>query len=324
MNGCGSAFWEYLSNSGVTFASALLGGIVAIAPAIIGAQKFKSQQQRNLTNLIVPIGRFVVGTLSSLCLLTFFNVQGAVEKENEIKNQLTQNSSTQMSGIQMSSNNEQASNEFKEIITYNIAKDLYMENRALEDYYSGEITAENSKLVKAKILYNNLEHNKPKGSVSNNYSELLKTADYHYETYKFKKEYANKMNNTSEDWFEDRMESLQESLNVRIEADKECEDPKNERPIATGFRDKGDEYFGRGNQNIAIGAYEKSADWFMTATYYAAAIGDYEEMNTCMTKFKALGEEVQKLNNVDLSRRNRIIELIEVYDIFVGWVNEGE
>lgn len=322
--GCGSAFWEYLSNSAVEFASALLGGVVAIAPAIIGVQKFRTQGRRNFTNLIAPLGVFLVGTLSFLCLFTFFNILGAVEKEKEIKSQLTQNSNTQTNSILMSSNNEQGNNEIKEIITYNIAQDLYMENRALEDYYSGEITTENSKIVKAKILYNNLNHNKPEGSASDNYHELLETADYKYETYKYKKEYADKRNNTSEEWFEDRIESLQESLNGRIEAEKECENPKNERPIAAGFRDEGDEYFGRGNQNMAINAYEKSANWFMIAICHAAAIGDYEEMNRCKKMFEALGEEVEKLNKIDLSRRNKIIESIEVYDIFVGWMNEGK
>ena len=320
-NDCGSEFWIYLANGGAEIESACFGLFASILPFIKGIKDFMSKGWQSFTNLIVPIGVFVVGTLSFLCLFTFFDIQGAVEKENERQNQLTQSNGTQESSTQMSSNSGQESEEVKEIVKYNINQDLYMKNRPLEDYFSGEITIENYKLVKAEILYNNLEDNKPEGSASDNYRELLETADYHYETYKFKKEYADRMKNNSEEWFNDRIESLQESLDVRGEAEKECESPENERPIATGFRDKGDEYFGRGNQNMAMDAYEQSSDGFMKAIYHAAAIGDYEEMNASMELFRKLGVEVQKLDRIGLDRKNQITEWIEVYGIFVERVN---
>lgn len=62
----------------------------------------------------------------------------------------------------------------------------------------------------------------------------------------------------------------------------------------------------------------------MKAIYHAAAIGDYEEMNTCMTKFRKLGKEVEKLEKINLSRRNKIMEWIEIYEIFVESVSESE
>ena len=320
-NNCGSEFWIYLANGGSALVSACLSALATVLPFIKGVKRFLSTGWRGFTNLTVPIGMFVVGTLSFLCLFTFFDVRGAVEKESEKKNQLTQNSSTQMSSILMSGNNEQESKEVKEVTIYNINQDLHMENRPLEDYYNGEITAENTKSVKAKILYNNLEYNKPNGSTSDDYNKLLETADYQYKTYEFKKDYADEKDNTSEEWFEDRMESLLESLATREEAGKEYESPKNERPIATGYKDKGDEYFGRNDKETAMDAYEQSADWFMKAINHAAAIGDYEEMNTCMTEFRKLGEEVKK---IDSSRRNKITEWIEVYEIFVELVSENK
>ena len=321
-NNCISEFWDFLSNAGTEIACAAIGlAAVKLSPAK-DVKNIRSKRLDKFISGMSHICMFLIGGLCPLCLLTFFHVKGAIAKENEIK--LTQYIVTQMNNTQMSSNNERESKKVKEVTIYNINQDLYMENRPLEDYYNGEITAENSKLVKALILYNNMEHNMPNGSVSENYSELLETADYQYETYKFKKGYAVEKKNTSEEWFKDRIESLQESLDAREEAEKEYESPKNERPLATGYRDKGDEYFGKKNQNMAMDAYEQSADWFIKAIYHAAAIEDYEEMNTCMTKFKELGEEVKKLKKADSSRKNKIMESIEVYEKFVELVNESK
>lgn len=214
-NNCLSAFWDFLSNAGTELVCAIIGVVAVIWSSNMDMKNLRSKRRDRVISGINYICMFLVGGLCPLCLFTFFHIQGAVEKENEIKNQLTQTSSTQMSSILMSGNNEQESKEIKEIITYNINQDLYMENRPLEDYYNGEITDENAKLVKAEILYNNMEYNKPNGSVSANYHELLETADYRYATYKFKKTYAVEKENDSGEWFEDRIESLQESLDAR-------------------------------------------------------------------------------------------------------------
>lgn len=60
----------------------------------------------------------------------------------------------------------------------------------------------------------------------------------------------------------------------------------------------------------------------MKAIYHAAAIGDYVEMEKSMKLFDKLGKEVEKLDEIDLNRREKIKTLIEVYAIFVDKVLE--
>ena len=92
--------------------------------------------------------------------------------------------------------------------------------------------------------------------------------------------------------------------------------------MANGYKDMGDEYFGREKQNDAIEAYENGVEWYMKAIYHAAAIGDYVEMEKSMELFDKLGKEVEKLDEIDLNRREKIKTLIEVYAIFVDKVLE--
>lgn len=70
---------------------------------------------------------------------------------------------------------------------------------------------------------NNLEINKPAGGKSTYYVERTERADFEYETYLFQKQYTNKMQNDSEEWFERRMISLQNSLDEPKKAEMEYE-----------------------------------------------------------------------------------------------------
>lgn len=109
------------------------------------------------------------------------------------------------------------------IIPYEIDLDLYMDNNPLDMYYEGVITDKNVENVKAQILMNNLEMNKPAGGKSTYYVERTERADFEYETYLFQKQYTNKMQNDSEEWFERRMISLQNSLDEPKKAEMEYE-----------------------------------------------------------------------------------------------------
>lgn len=59
----------------------------------------------------------------------------------------------------------------------------------------------------------------------------------------------------------------------------------------------------------------------MKAIYHAAALNDFQEMNRCMSLFKEMGEEVKKLEKIDLDRRNKIETIIKVYEKFVDLIN---
>ena len=208
------------------------------------------------------------------------------------------------------------------VVEYKINQDLYMSERPLEDYYVGEILKGNEKNAKAEILLNNLEHNMPAGSRSVNYTKLLETADKEYDTYMYQRNRDKSNSAENETLFLDRMEMLQKSLDKREEAHKEWENPVNERLLASGYRDMGDEYFSRGMQSDAIMAYEKSAEWSMKAIYHAAAKKDYDEMKRCMGLFEKLENEVENLNEIDLDRKEKIQKMMEVYNLFTDKINQ--
>ena len=60
----------------------------------------------------------------------------------------------------------------------------------------------------------------------------------------------------------------------------------------------------------------------MKAIYHAAATGDHVEKDKRMKLFDKVGNEVGKLDEIDLNRREKIKTLIEVYAIFVDKVLE--
>lgn len=261
----------------------------------------------------------LVVILAFVCFFAYSGVEGAISQKKEVKEEKEKNDVDSGSVAQPNRGSQSAQ---KTTIAYVIKDDLYMNDRPLEDYYAGEISEENEKYVRAEILLKNLKENLPVKNQLDNYDELLFTADKNYKTYLYQRELTKDSENDNDMLFSDRIETLQKSLDRRGEANKKCEDPENERLLANGYKDMGDEYFGRKKQNDAIDAYENGVEWYMKAIYHAAATGDYVEMEKSMELFDKLGDEVEKLGEIDLNRREKIKTLIEVYAIFVDKVVE--
>lgn len=307
-NGCSGVFWDYISDCGIQI---LGGGFLDIFVSSIVA--YVKEKKMVFWQFFIGI---MAGILLFGCFFTFFKIKGAIAQEvktiywgNDEEAKDIVNADESLQHIQ------------KTVVEYKINQDLYMSERSLKDYYVGEISKGNEKNVMAEILLNNLEYNMPAGSRSENYTILLETADSEYDTYMYQRNHDKGKSTENETLFLDRIEMLQKSLDKREEAHKEWENPSNERLLASGYRDMGDEYFSRGMQSDAIVAYEKSAEWYMKAIYHAAAEKDYDEMKRCMEKFEKLGYEVEKLNEIDLDRKEKILKMIEVYNLFTNKIN---
>lgn len=307
-NGCSGVFWDYISDCGIQI---LGGGFLDIFVSAIAA--YVKEKKMVFWQFFIGI---MAGILLFVCFFTFLKIKGAIEQEivsfgndKEAKDSVNSDESSQR--IQ------------KTVVEYKINQDLYMSERSLKDYYVGEISKGNEKNVRAEILLNNLEYNMPAGSRSENYTNLLETADSEYDTYMYQRNHDKGKSTENETLFLDRIEMLQKSLDKREEAHKEWENPSNERLLASGYRDMGDEYFSRGMQSDAIVAYEKSADWYIKAIYHAAAEKDYDEMKRCMEKFEKLGYEVEKLDEIDLDRKENIQKMIDVYKLFTDKINHS-
>lgn len=316
-NNCGSAFWNFISDSGI---QVMCGGLFDAIISLFFAYKNEKKLDRTI------FGEIFLGImalmLALVCLFTFSKIKGATSQKEETKESEEQKKNDEGVGS-VAPPDRNSQNTQKTTVTYDINQDLYMNDKPLEDYYTGEISEKDEKVIKAEILLNNLGKNLPKQNQLEDYDELLSTADVEYKTYLYQRKLTKNTENDNDRLFSDRIEMLQKSLDNRKKADKESENPENERLLANGYKDKGDEYFGREKQNDAMEAYENGTEWYAKAIYHAAAIGDYKEMEMSMDLFKKLGEEVEKLDKIDPDRREKIKMLIEVYDIFVGKVLEG-
>ena len=313
-NQCGSVFWNYISDSGIQI---LCGGIADVIISLIVAYK----KEKKIIGIIfwqIFLG-IMVAVLAFFCFFTYSKIKGAINQQKEALEIQKKNNAMAKMAMQPG---ESLQGVQKTVTVYEINQDLYMDNRPLEDYYAGEISEENECIVRAEILLRNLESNVPVGSKSENYNKLLETADKEYDTYMYQRNRDKNSETENEALFSDRVDILHKSLNKRKEAHKEYESPENERPLANGYKDMGDEYFGKERQNDAIIAYEESAEWYFKAIYHAAAMGEYEEMEKCMKLLKKLEKEVEKLNEIDSNRKGKIITLVKVYDIFVDMINE--
>lgn len=314
-NNCGSAFWNFVSDTGVqiVFGGGFFDAIISLGLAYLRDKKI----------ILEVFWGFFLGILvvilAFVCFFAYSGVEGAISQKKEAKVEKEINDADSGSVAQLDRGSQSAQ---KTTVAYVIKDDLYMNDRPLEDYYAGEISEENEKNVRAEILLKNLKENLPVKNQLDNYNELLFTADKNYKTYLYQRELTKDSENDNDMLFSDRIETFQKSLNRRGEANKKCEDPENERLLANGYKDMGDEYFGREKQNDAIEAYENGVEWYMKAIYHAAAIGDYVEMEKSMELFDKLGKEVEKLDEIDLNRREKIKTLIEVYAIFVDKVLE--
>jgi len=313
-NKCSSVFWNYISDCGIQI---LCGSFFDVIFSLCAAY-LKEKQIRGVVFWRIFLGLMGV-LLVFVCFLTYSKIKGAINQQKEIGGIQKKNNVTTENVMQSGENIQDIQ---RIAVVYKINQDLYMNNKPLEDYYIGQISEENECAVRAEILYNNLEGNIPMGSKSGNYSKLLETADKEYDTYMYQRNRDKDNESENDVLFSDRIDMLQKSLKKREEAHKECEYPENERLLANGYKDMGDEYFGRGMQNDAIITYEQSLGWYMKAIYHAAAMCDYEEMKKSMDLLKKLEKEVEKLNEIDSNRKEKIRTHVEVYDIFVDKLNE--
>lgn len=303
--GCAPAFWNAIYDSMLQ-----LIGTDSIISLILSYLTSKGKGfKKALNTFFVIFFRCSVFFLALLCFFVSIKIQAdkAEKKEHQLEDYTPPQNPAP-----------------KEVEIYRIDQDLTMHSKPLEDYYAGEITEKNRLTVMAEILYNNMEYNKPNGNNSPLYNYLRETADGRYKSYISQKAYSEEKGDTNEILFEDRINKLEESLDSLKEANKEYESPDNENRLANGYKDMGDEYFGRKNQQEAINAYEMSQEWCMKSIYHAAAIGDFTEMNSSMELFKKLGVEVSKLDEVSEDRVSEIITNIEVYGIFTDKVNESQ
>lgn len=197
------------------------------------------------------------------------------------------------------------------VISYYVNQDPFMNKIPLEQYYGKAVVEEKREEIMVEILCNNLENNIPKGNKSENFTKYQEIADAEYDTYLYEKD--RDVDSDMEELLNDRLERLQRSLDNRKKANAEYETPDNERPIAAGYRDKGDEYFGQGDQEQAYEAYEESAEWYMKAIYHAIVVEDEDEIIVCMRDFKKMGKEVEKLDQISDDRKKVISMMISVY-----------
>lgn len=313
-NKCGSVFWNYISDSGVQI---LCGSIVDVVLSIIVAY-VKEKKIGGIIFWQLFLGITAV-VLAFVCFFTYSKIKGAINQQKEELE--IQEKNRVMAETAMQSGESLQGNQ-RIVAVYEINQDLYMNNRPLEDYYVGKISEGNESVVRVEILLRNLDNNIPVGSMSENYNKLLETADKEYDTYMYQRNRDKDSETENDELFSDRIDMLQKSLNNREEANKECESPENERPLANGYKDMGDEYFGKGRQSDAIIAYEEGTGWYMKAIYHAAAMRDYDEMEKCTELFIKLEKEVEKLNEIDSNRKGKIKMFVEVYSMFVDKISE--
>lgn len=305
--GCKDTFLNAIYDCGLQ-----LLGADSIISIFLSYPSFKMGDRKKCAAAIIKnFFRCTVIFLAILNVLVFIKIEAdkAEKEEQQIEESLDNSLPSQ-------------DTQTKELDVYLIDQDLHMHEKSLENYYDGEITDKNRPAVMAEILYNNMEHNKPKGNISQNYNNFRDTAEGRYENYLSQRAYSKKKGDINETLFEDRMNALKASLGSLEDAEKECETPINEYQLATGYKDMGDEYVGRENQPDAIDAYELCQEWCMKSIYHAAAIGDYPQMNLSMELFKKLGTEVSKLKEVSNERKNKITLNIEAYDKFTSNVNQ--
>lgn len=314
-NKCDSVFWNYISDLG---AQIVCGSIADVVLSHILAYVNEKKIGGNIFwQLFLGITAVL---LAFICFFTYSKIKGAInQQEEELE---IQERNRVMAETAMQSGESLQSNQ-RTVVVYEINQDLYMNNRPLEDYYVGKISEGNESVVRAEILLRNLDNNIPVGSMSENYNKLLETANKEYDTYMYQRNRDKDSETENDELFSDRIDMLQKSLNNREEANKEYESPENERLLANGYKDMGDEYFGKGRQSDAIIAYEQGTGWYMKAIYHAAAMCDYDEMEKCMELFIKLEKEVEKLNEIDSNRKEKIKMSVEVYGIFVDKISEN-
>lgn len=309
-NNCLSAYMKCIADCAKLLLAAIVGDLVISYGVNWYHEKSKkddttSGDERingNIFNLPILMGGLIIILLILGCIITT-EVRAAVLEKEESKIEESNSPENVISDI--------------EISLYNVDEDPFMEVKSLQKYLGRAIANEKITEVKVEVLLNNLQYNRPEGEQTENFNALRDTADAEYCAYLYMYEYEKKTNSFNEGAFEDRIFLLTKSLDNRVKADKECELPENERPIATGYKDLADEFTRRKKYEDAFSNYELGASWYMRTICHAAAIDNLDEVKLCMDKFEELGEEVEKLEAVSFERRERILNMIEVYKLFV-------
>lgn len=305
-NNCESIFWNHLGEF-------ILYSVLAIIIDVFIAFAINHFTQGN--KRIVCLVIFVVFLV---IILLFFDC-GVYAK---VKAQVLEKQESSVHNSDDNTDEEEKEDTSIPTILYNVDIDPFMDKNTLELYYGQSVEGKRESEVRAQILYNNLNNNKPTGNSSTTYNDLCEIADAEYKTYLH--EQKRDKESIHEELFENRIGRLQQSLNNREKADKENETLANEGPLATGYKDMGDEYFRRGRQHDAIEVYEESAKWYMRAICHAAAESDMKGVKDCLKKYEELGEEVEKLADVSSDRKEKINNMIQSYKEFITLLGKGK
>lgn len=287
----------------------LAGGVlVEFAVVYIG---FKVDQ--NNGEDITIVSKAIAGGILIIFLFLFGLLikVSSIVAENELHTKTVDVANTENS----SENNELSQ---KAITSYVLEQDIYMDKYPLEMYYGKPVSDEERVDVMVEILLRDLEQNRHNENKSSNYVQQTEIADAEYNAYLYirnmEEEIENK--NVKKCIFDDSVEMLKKSLERRENADKECKTVENERPLAAGYKEMGDMYVQKGMQNEAIDAYESSSINYIKVIYYAAVQGNIDEVDECMRQFEKLGDEVKKLDEISVERRDNITQMILVYRKF--------
>lgn len=285
----------------------VLVDIFTVFGFMIGAEKYINNN-KNAIFILIHLLIFFCG----VCFLCAVMKSGRSEDESISMESIANNTKDKSAGI----NREK--NIFQKVV-YIMKDDPYFIN-GIEKYVGKVEDLSEDETVEAivKILLDNLENNGNKESQdkTEEYDKQMRVANRRYEVYQFQCNLEEKDGIKEEALTQDRLEDLEASIRSRELGDEEHRDCENERLLGTGYRELGDEYQRQKNLTEALKCYKKSGEWFMCAIYLAATTKNYEKMYKCQEGFKALDQEIQKIdksnNTVKLVNRS-----VKAYDLFI-------
>lgn len=302
---CRSVFWECIGNYFEGFSGEFIFTIIGSGVGAGVSMKNLEENKKCLPLFLKRWGGLVIFLYSGFITMgSFFRVQAAICKQEEAV-------------VEISKTEE---GELIYQIPYDVDQDPFMENHSLEEYYGIEVQENENIEAMVKILHNNKENNRlEKREVTVAYNRYIEAADVEYEMAQVMvEEYENTGN---EIFFEDCMDLGIKAVHNRECADEECEKLSNERPIAAGYKELGDKYVGKGNSEKAFSMYQCSAKWYIRVICHGISDKDKEEVTECIKQFKKLGVEISKIevqDQEDKDRKEKILDLLEVYNIYVN------
>lgn len=301
-NECLSAFYGFIRSASIEFAA---GIIIDFIVTVITYNK----NNKLLLTLILGIGVEVI-----IYIVLLIGLFSAVKEEMYIKKEDTEY--VQSKAMEIISNIYSTGELKIRKKEYSILKDPYME-QSLEEYCGVIDTIDDDDVIskKAEVLMENIDNNTPKGKQSEDYDNHTDDANRRHDTYIFQKKRDEAVDRDS--LFEDRIYSLDSSIASRIKADDGFQNPENERLIGGAYKEKGDEYAKKKQEEEAFKSYDEGAKWYMQACCYAVANGDMEEAKTALKEFEKLKKEVDSLQSTDDDKKSKIVEMYDVYDLFL-------